>query len=65
MTDITMRTDMEKVVRIIDEILELEVELAEKVARIAELEDKLKVAEQTIKTQACVLEGIKLLYLRR
>lgn len=56
---------MERVVRIIDEILELEVELAEKVARIAELEDKLKVAEQTIKTQACVLEGIKLLYLRR
>lgn len=56
---------MEKVVRIIDEILALEVELAEKVAKIAELEDKLKAAEQTIKTQACVLEGIKLLYLRR
>lgn len=56
---------MEKVVHIIDEILALEVELAEKTAHIAKLEEKLKVAEQTINTQACVLEGIKLLYSRR
>lgn len=56
---------MERVVKIIDEMLSLEAELAEKVAKIAELEDKLKAAERTINHQACVLEGIKLLYLRR
>lgn len=53
---------MERLVRILDEFIELQTELAEKVAHIAELEEKLKAAEKTINHQACVLEGIKLLY---
>lgn len=40
----------------------LQTELAEKVAHIAELEEKLKAAEKTINHQACVLEGIKLIF---
>lgn len=53
---------MERLVRILDEFMALQTELAEKVAKIAELEEKLKAAEKTINNQACVLEGIKLLY---
>ena len=53
---------MERLVRILDEFMALQTELAEKVAHIAELEEKLKAAEKTINHQACVLEGIKLLY---
>ncbi len=53
---------MERLVKIIEEIAELHTELAEKTARVAELEDKLIEANKTINRQACVLDGMKLLF---
>lgn len=53
---------MERFIKLIDEITALHAELAEKTARVAELEDKLRAAEKTINRQACVLEGVKLIF---